>query len=121
MTARPVRPDRPASPVRPFAVFAIPDDAFKTSRQLTLEAAAECVLKNRCDAYGPPEDSFSDIAVGWSVIAGTEITAAQVGLMMVWLKTVRAKENPGQMDNYVDGAGYFACAAECADSDPDSP
>lgn len=113
MTAHPVRP------IHPFSVFEIPDDAFKTTRQLTLEAAAECIMKNRCDAYGPPEDSFRDIAVGWSVIAGTDITAAQAALMMTWLKTVRAKDNPAHMDNYVDGAGYFACAAECAESDPD--
>ena len=107
-------------PVWPFAVFEIPDEAFKTTRQLTLEAAAECILKNRCDAYGPPEDNFRDVATGWSVIAGTEITAVQVGLMMAWLKTVRAKDNPAHLDNYVDGAGYFACAAECAETDPNA-
>jgi hypothetical protein len=34
--------------------------------------------------------------------------------MMVLLKAARAKSNPQHVDNYVDAAGYAACAAECA-------
>lgn len=85
-------------------------------RQRTLEAAADCVLRDRNMTHGEPEDSFHEIAVGWSVIAGCEIDATRVCLMMVWLKTVRAKNNPDHVDNFTDILGYGSCAAECADN-----
>ena len=40
-----------------------------------------------------------------------------MGIMMALLKMARAKSNPYHEDNYVDGAGYMACAAECVDVD----
>jgi hypothetical protein len=97
-------------------MFEIPNEAFKTTRQVTLETAADCVLRDRCNLYGSPENNFTEVAIGWSVITGQEITTAQVGLMMAWLKIVRANHSPDHMDNYADGAGYFACAAECAEA-----
>lgn len=84
-------------------------------RQRTLEDAADCVLHDRNRAYGEPEDSFSDVAKGWSIIAGVEIDATMTCLMLAWLKIVRAKDNPEHPDSYVDLCGYGACAAECAD------
>lgn len=86
-----------------------------SGRQRTLDAAAQCVLQDRNRTYGGPENSFRDIASGWSVIAGHPITGTQVGLMMAWLKIVRAKDNPGHTDSFTDLVGYGACAAELAE------
>jgi len=53
------------------------------------------------------------IARYWSNHLDAQITPADVGIMMTLLKIARMKGNPNHKDNYVDGAGYLACAAEC--------
>lgn len=70
-----------------------------------LQEAEEIVNGERAQAYGPALTSFSNIAKGWSVITGTEITPQQVGLMMMWLKICR-ENNKHQRDNLVDVSGY---------------
>lgn len=85
-------------------------------RQRALEAAADCVLRDRNVTHGEPEDNLSDIAKGWTVIVGCDISATQVALMMVWLKTVRANENPAHWDSWIDIAGYASIGAEVSDS-----
>jgi len=84
------------------------------NRKECLDAAAEAVLKNRQATYGPPESSFADTAVVWSVIVGFEIKPWQVPLMLAGLKVVRAKASPQHADNWADLAGYAACGAELA-------
>ena len=84
------------------------------NRKQCLDAAAEAVLKNRQATYGPPENSFADTAVVWSVILGFEVKPWQVPLMLAGLKVVRAKASPGHADNWADLAGYAACGAELA-------
>lgn len=73
-----------------------------------LEKAQEVVSGERREDYGDMKTSFNNIAAGWSVIAKTEITAHQVGLMMIWLKTVREANNH-KLDNLIDCAGYARC------------
>lgn len=70
-----------------------------------LQEAEEIVNGERAQPYGPALTSFSNIAKGWSVITGTEITPQQVGLMMMWLKICR-ENNKHQRDNLTDVAGY---------------
>jgi hypothetical protein len=86
------------------------------NREQCLNEAAACVLKDRNVKYGGPEDSFTKIGKGWSVIKGIEITASDVALMMAWLKIVRASGNPSHEDSWVDMAGYAACGAELNDN-----
>lgn len=71
-----------------------------------LENAAE-VIKIRQAQYGPPVTNMENIARGWSVILGVEVTADQVALAMVWMKVVR-ELNEHKADNLVDIAGYAA-------------
>lgn len=87
-----------------------------TTRKTILEAAEKCVCKDRQDTHGKPEDSFSEIAMLWTAYLGTgqEIDPVDVANMMVLLKIARAKENPKHQDNWVDMAGYAACAGEIA-------
>jgi hypothetical protein len=78
-----------------------------------LEAAKQCVTSDRAKEHGDMEDNFATIASYWSIHLGRKIEPVDVGIMMALLKAARAKANPYHEDNYVDGAGYFACSAEC--------
>lgn len=81
-----------------------------------LDEAKQIVYGAREGQYGHPSKNFQDIADGWSIIMGQPVTVGQVGLMMVWLKTMRANQklspdNPAidrehVHDSFVDIAGY---------------
>ena len=83
------------------------------TRKECLEQAAKCVLQNRQDQYGEPEDSFGTIAMMWSAYLGKTIQGWDVAAMMALLKIARIKANPAHTDNWCDLAGYAACGAEC--------
>lgn len=87
-----------------------------TTRKTILDAAEKCVCHDRQDTHGRPEDSFGAIASLWTAYLGTgqEIDPVDVANMMVLLKIGRARENPKHTDNWVDMAGYAACAGEIA-------
>lgn len=85
-----------------------------TARLDILLEAGRAVTVDRAATHGAAEDSFARIAAIWSLRLGVPVTAAQVALMMVDFKTVRAWGNPGHGDNYVDIAGYAALAGEIA-------
>ena len=84
-------------------------------REETLARARECVCGEREQDYGTPEDNFGKISALWSAYTGYDYTPKDVALMMALLKIARAASS-NSMDNYVDLAGYAACAAEVADS-----
>lgn len=92
------------------------EEKMPTTRKTILEAAEKCVCNDRQDQYGKPEDSFGAIADLWTAYldVGREITPVDVAQMMILLKVGRAKENPKHQDNWVDMAGYAACAGEIA-------
>ena len=87
---------------------------MSVTRGEVLDLARRAVLENRAAARGPVEDSFGQIAAIWSARLGVGVTSAQVAIMMIDLKTVRAWSNPGHDDNWVDIAGYAACGGEVA-------
>lgn len=78
------------------------------TQESILQEAERIVNGDRNQDYGDMKTSFENIAKGWSVIAGKEISAHQVGLMMVWLKICRENNKP-KRDNIVDIAGYAEC------------
>lgn len=82
-----------------------------------LDTAKAYVTKDRANDHGDMEDNFATIATYWSTHLGHKIEPQDVGVMMALLKMARIKSNPFHEDNYVDGAGYLACAAECVDVD----
>ena len=84
-------------------------------RKETLESALKCVCGEREQDYGTPEDSFGKISALWSVYTGYDYTPKDVALMMALLKIARAAHS-NNVDNYVDLAGYAACAAEVESS-----
>ena len=85
------------------------------TRKECLNAAAGCVLKDRQNQYGGPENNFERIAQMWNGYLGTSsIKPWDVAAMMGMLKMARARFNPKYADNWVDMAGYAACGIECA-------
>ena len=91
------------------------------NRQDILNKALEIVTNNREDIHGRAENSFKAIAAMWQAYLDHKQTAHDdkvniephdVALMMGLLKIVRAGFNPGHKDNFIDLAGYAACAGE---------
>ena len=87
-------------------------DISKTTREQILTEANKIVNGARNEAYGSPEDNFKRIAGYWSGYLEKEVTAHDVAIMMMLLKIARTSTGTGSMDNYVDIAGYAACAGE---------
>ena len=77
-----------------------------------LNRAKECVLGQREQDYGSPENNFRTIAEFWSAYKGVEFTAGDVAMMMARIST-----GTGTSDSFVDLAGYAACAAEIASTE----
>ncbi len=85
-----------------------------TIRAHILDSAKEAVTKDRAATHGNPEDTFGRLAALWSAYLGVPVTAVDAALMLGLLKVARAKGNPGHDDNFIDLAGYAACAGELA-------
>lgn len=81
-------------------------------RKECLEEAGKAVLTDRENTYGAPEDNFRSISHLWSVYLGIGISPENVANMMILLKIARTASGKYNPDNYVDIAGYAACAAE---------
>ena len=84
-------------------------------RSNILYEAESIVNGERNSAYGDPEDNFSKIASLWSSYTGHDYSAHDVAIMMILLKVARTGTGTGSIDNYVDIAGYAACAGEIYD------
>jgi hypothetical protein len=89
------------------------------NRKQILEAAAECVDGSREEDYGNPENCFMLIADLWTeyicmkaeIYSEIKVEPRDVADMMMLLKIARNVVG-GKTDNYVDIAGYAACAGE---------
>jgi hypothetical protein len=88
----------------------------QNTRSAVLQEAIDLINGPRAEAYGPPSVNFANIAKGWSVILGKEVTPEEVSLCMAWLKIARiaGDGNTSDLDSYTDGAAYMALAAELA-------
>ncbi len=95
----------------------------KPERQRVLEEAMKCVTRDRNASYGSPEDNFNHIADLWNAqlksrLGEFKFTALDVAVMFCLMKIARIRTSPAKDDNYIDLAGYAACAADCAVSQP---
>lgn len=84
------------------------------TRTEILNAAGQCVTRDRAATHGDAERTFGLIAAYWSSHLGQPISATDVAVMMGLLKIARIKSTPGHADNWVDLAGYAACGGELA-------
>jgi hypothetical protein len=87
-------------------------------RSEILDTAKEYVMVDRAATHGDAESNFGLIAAYWSAHLEVEITAVDVSIMMTLFKLARAKGNPWNAENYIDGCGYLACGGEIATEQP---
>lgn len=86
----------------------------EVTRKSILDAAEKCVCTDRETQYGAPEDNFKVIADLWRDYKGVGFNAHDVGIMLALLKIARIASGQTKEDNYIDLAGYAACAGEIA-------
>lgn len=86
------------------------------TRDEVLTKAAETVTGFRVDDYGKPENNFAVIADLWTVYKDVPFDSHDVAVMMALLKIARIKSGHNKADNYIDLAGYAACAGELIDN-----
>ena len=82
------------------------------NRKECLDNAIKCVCTDRESQYGTPEYNFNLIANLWTVYKRVHFTAEDVAVMMALLKIARIRTGKPKEDNYIDLAGYAACACE---------
>ena len=83
------------------------------TRKSILAEAEKCVCGRREEDYGSPEDTFYKISKLWNAYLGDNVTDSHdVAMMMALLKIARIASGQKKADNYVDLAGYAACAGE---------
>lgn len=73
-------------------------------------------LKDRASAYDSPEGerSMGRTVDAFRSLTHIEMTEEQGWMFMALLKMVRCQQGGFKLDNYEDGAAYFALAAEAA-------
>ena len=89
-------------------------------RKQVLHIAEQIICRDRQDQHGKPENTFDIIAELWEAYLygrtghRVVIQPVDVAQMMVLLKVARFTQNPKNLDNFLDGIGYEALAAELA-------
>lgn len=83
--------------------------------------AAEIVSGDRAKTHGDMVGTHRQIAALWNAYLGhrieahAQLDARDAALMMALLKVARAGAGQHNVDDYVDLAGYAACAGEIAE------
>lgn len=84
-----------------------------TKREEILRAAEKCVMGDREQDYGSPEQNFKVIADMWNVyVGGPRFQPKDVAAMLALLKIARIASGHAKADNWIDLAGYAACGGE---------
>lgn len=81
-----------------------------------LSAGAD-TISNRAasrDDNKTAERSMASTVNAFNAMYGTNLTETQGWMFMVFLKAARARQGDLNMDDYLDGASYFALAGESA-------
>lgn len=87
------------------------------TRTEILNEAATIVSGNRDKRYGKPEESFDAITNLWNaylIAKGAQpvLVPEDAGIMLALLKIARIATGKAHADNFIDLAGYAACAGE---------
>jgi len=81
------------------------------NRGIILEQAKTLTNTDRQQSYGTPLSNFTRIANLWSSYLEIDITPEQAAMCMALVKVSRSMQSK-EIDNYIDGAAYFAIAGE---------
>jgi hypothetical protein len=73
---------------------------------------AAAAARDRRRSYGDAPDLSERVAIRWSQVIGTKVSATQVGLCLIDLKLARLVGDPKHLDSLIDVAGYAACVRE---------
>lgn len=90
----------------------------ESPRKELLDRVASYILGDRNIAYGPPHVDFQRTAEmltalwKWKLVPGAVIEAHDIANVVTLIKLSRIQWSPEKMDNWDDGAGYFACGWE---------
>lgn len=87
------------------------------NRSEILDKAKACVVGDREQDYGSPENNFKKIGMLWTDYLGYPIGATDVAAMLALLKIARIASGHAKEDNWVDLAGYAACGGEIESSE----
>ena len=87
-------------------------------RKEILDTATKCVCGDREQDYGSPENNFKRIADLWTAYSGRPYTAHDIGIYLAMVKIGRIASGNVKADNYIDLAGYAACAGEIETDKP---
>lgn len=76
-------------------------------------------LANRANTYDKPsgERSMDKTVTAFNAITGHSMSVEQGWLFMALLKAVRTQQGDFRLDNYEDGAAYFALMGEQASAE----
>jgi hypothetical protein len=97
----------------------------ETARGAVLLEARQLITGDRNQTYGPPTQNFQNIADLLNVQFmhklkdGVVFTPIDVAIIMIQVKLARMIAQP-KRDNFVDIAGYVACAWECQEKENES-
>lgn len=84
---------------------------YVVTRNECLNRAIDITCKGR-EQYDGQENSFEKVADLWSAYTGYKFTASDAAMLLALLKVARMKTGRFKDDNYIDLAGYAACACE---------
>ena len=85
------------------------------------QKAAEIIGGDRAGLHGDVAKNHANIAALWNAILGVAgklnapLDAHDAATMMEGLKIARRYSGAFNLDDYIDGAGYAACAGEIAE------
>ena len=68
---------------------------------------AKAIIEDRGMDYGHPSDNMQRTASLWSAYLEMPITDDQVAMCLALVKVARSMES-SKVDNFIDGAAYFA-------------
>jgi hypothetical protein len=72
---------------------------------------ARATIQDRGMDYGHPTDNMQRTARLWSAYLELPISDFQVAMCLAMVKIGRSMES-GKVDNYIDGAAYFAISGQ---------
>ena len=79
---------------------------------------ARAVIQDRGMDYGHPTDNMSRTASLWSAYLEVPIDPHQVAMCLALVKVARSMET-GKVDNFIDGAAYFAISGQLRNEESD--
>ena len=82
-----------------------------------MKAGMDAMIDRADERDVDKERSMKATVDAFNAMYGTDLTEEQGWAFMVFLKISRSKGKVAQLDNYIDGAAYFALMGESALSD----